>query len=309
MTIGAGSAPPGGPRRRRRGRGRGPGRTRPRPAGRPRRRRWRCRRATRRRATAAAARRDERHRAGRAVGPRAPPSRAAAASARSASRDARVLLGERGQDAVADARAREARVGVRRILDERDAAPPEVAQDLARASRRAAGARTTSRRYGMPARPRDAGAADDAIEDGLGLVVGLVAERHPVARRARGASVVERRAGARRARRPAARRPRRRAVPPRRRPPRPTNGSPSASRALAHQLQLSRARVGAQAVVDGGDLQREAQPRAQLPQRVQQRHRIGTARDGDDHAVARDAAARASAMVARTVDNMSNRRA
>jgi hypothetical protein len=55
--------------------------------------------------------------------------------------------------------------------------------------------------------------------------------------------------------------------------------------ALANQRQLA-PRVRAQAVVDRGHLQRQPQPLAQLPQHMQQRHRIGTARDGHHHAIA-----------------------
>ena len=197
--------------------------------------------------------------------------------------DPGVLLGERGQDAVPDAGAREARIGVRRILDERNAAPPEVAQDL-----RAGDVQQRAHEDVAPVRnarqAADAGAADDPIEDGLGLVVRLMPQRHPVGP-VRAGQLVER-PQARVARRvlqggPAAPPPFRRDVDRHGR-----ERQPERLRPLAHQLHLAGG-VGAQAVIDGGHLQREAQPRAQLPQHVQQRHRIGTAGDGDDHAVAR----------------------
>ncbi len=92
--------------------------------------------------------------------------------------DARILLGQRRQVAVADPCAREAQVGVGRIVDEGDAASTEVAEDLR------AGQVEQRTHEGIPSvrnplQTCQPGSAHDAEKDRLGLVVGLVPERHP----------------------------------------------------------------------------------------------------------------------------------
>ena len=179
------------------------------------------------------------------------------------------------------------RIGVRGILDEGDAPPAEVAEHLRAAARRAADGRTAR-----------AGRESPQARAGRSRARSGTAPSRPGRRpggRARSARAPRRPpappAPPSRARRAAS------CTTAPRSPPRDVDGEaherqPQRRGARADQRQLL-GRRRPQPVVDGRDLEGEPQPLARLPQRVQQRHRVGPARDGDDHPVAARERARA----------------
>ena len=220
------------PPRRRRGLPPARARTRSRRAARRRRRRSPCPPREASRATVAAARRDSddtapgrRRRPRRCRARRAPPPPARAAPRPRAGSPAASAGRIRWR---IRARANRA-VGVRRIIDEGDAAPARGSAGSARARHVEQRPHEDVAAVRDTGQARDAGAANDAVKDGLRLVVGLVAERHPTGPvRARQAPPA--RAAARRARRPGGTRPGGRAAPPPRRRATAANGSPERRR-------------------------------------------------------------------------------
>ena len=155
-----------------------------------------------------------------------------------------------------------------------------------------------------PRKPCEAGAAHDAEEDGLGLIVGLVAEGH-AARAALGGQRRQRAEARLAARRPAGTRRAAPRAPPRRRHASAGERQRRAPRRARGPASAPGRRLGAQAVVDARHLQRQPQPPAQLPQGVQERHRIGSARHRDDRPDRRARTGdRARRWSARTVDSM-----
>ena len=181
-----------------------------------------------------------------------------------------------------DARPGEARVGVRRIVDERNAAPAQITEDL--------GARHVQQRTDENVtavwnarQPRQARAAHDPVEDGLGLIVRLMAERDPVR-----AVLARERCQRAQARLPGGVLKGQAAARPALARDVDADGrksQPERVGAIADEIDLA-PRVRAQTVIDRRHLQGQAEPRAHLPQDVQQGHRVGPARHGDDDAIA-----------------------